>query len=412
MKCPDGRSRSNQKIWENFDLSRLKFLAGTCVMVASMVMRAAQPSLNPDSQLGFFTNVASRLLSAQMDVDLTQIQIYPTNQYTPAVHRLLQLAANIYEATSTNSYPAVFRPLFSRDVGGLGSNLFISSFTNVAFVTGPTDSQLAIPVEAAALAETNIPVINLPVNVYGIPWIIGVRKGLPNFNKFDMESAFQLARKLQVTRPSTNSPISDYQYNQMFLLSLTNQLGVECWNSYRNDFTDPVAIYVTDSQSVMLTNDEGLNTGTTMVFYGSLHIPGGTNGSWPGYNPWVNPIGALASFQIPLNTATTVLPHSVYRFNIRGLPYLSTDLMLPYETNVEIAGNLYPQPHWSLTTSNDVRVVIMDTATSHYHIIDYVQLVGPDSDRDLTAEIISSYDFPADAAEASGTELWNTNLNF
>ena len=45
--------------------------------------------------------------------------------------------------------------------------------------------------EAAALAETNIPVIDLPVNVYGIPWIIGARKGLPNLNKLDVESAFQ-----------------------------------------------------------------------------------------------------------------------------------------------------------------------------------------------------------------------------
>ena len=167
-----------------------------------------------------------------MDVDLTHIQVYPTNQYTPAVHRLLQVAANIYEATSTNPYPTVFRPLFSRDASGLGSILFISGFTNVDSVTGSTDSQLALPMEAAALAETNIPVIDLPVNVYGIPWIIGARKGLPNFNKLDVESAFQLARKLQVTRPSTNSPITDYQFNQMFLLSLTNQVGVECWNSY------------------------------------------------------------------------------------------------------------------------------------------------------------------------------------
>ena len=70
-----------------------------------------------------------------MDVDLTHIQVYPTNQYTPAVHRLLQVAANIYEATSTNPYPTVFRPLFSRDAGGLGSNLFISGFTNVDSVS-------------------------------------------------------------------------------------------------------------------------------------------------------------------------------------------------------------------------------------------------------------------------------------
>ena len=32
---------------------------------------------------------------------VTNIPIYPVNYYTPAVHRLLQLAANIYDA-STN----------------------------------------------------------------------------------------------------------------------------------------------------------------------------------------------------------------------------------------------------------------------------------------------------------------------
>lgn len=414
MTCPAGRSRLNQKTCGHLQLGRLKFLVGTCVLVASVAMTAGQSGLNTANPLGFFTNVASRLLSAQMNIDLTSIQIYPTNQYTPAVHRLIQLAANIYEATSTNPYPTVFRPIFSRDAGGLGSNLFISGFTNVDSVTGPTDDQLALPVEAAVLAGTNIPVINLPVNVYGIPWIIGARKGLPNFNQLDMESAFQLVRKIQVTRQSTNDSYlgnpSHYQFDQMFDLSLSNQVGVECWNSYTNGFTDPVVIYVTDTQSVTLTNDEGLNTATTTLLSGWLQISGGTNGAWPGYNVLVNPLGALASFQIPLNTTATVIPQSVYRFNVGGLPYLTSNLMLPYETNVEISGNLYPQPRWSLGTSNDVRVIIMDTAISPYHILDYVQLAGPDSSRDLTGEIISNYDVPINSLQASGNELWNTNF--
>jgi hypothetical protein len=375
--------------------------------MATMAIATATPNLNTESPLGFFTNVVSQLLSAQLNLDATWIQIYPTNQYTPAVHRLLQLAANVYEATSINSYPSVFRPLFSRDAGGLGTNLFISGFTNVASVTGPTDSQLAIPIEVADLAETNVPVVNLPVNVYGIPWIIGARKGLPNFNEFAMESAFQLTRKLQVTRPSTNSPIIDYQYNQMFNLSLTNQLGVECWNSYTNDFTDSVAVYVTDNQTVTLTNDEGFSANIGTMVSGSLQIPNGTSGVWPGYNPTVNPFLALASFQIPLNASVALVPLSIYRFNMGGIPYLTSNLTLPFETNVIINGNLYPQPHWWLTTSNDLQVIIMDTAVSPYRIIDYVQLGGPDSSRDLTSEIISDYDT---ATGPSGNDLWDTNF--
>ena len=78
------------------------------------------------------------------------------------------------------------------------------------------------------------------MNVYGVPWIIGAKKGFPNFNKFNLQSAFQLTRKLQVTRQSTNDTYADnpdhYNFNQMFNLSLSNQLGVECWNSYTNGY--------------------------------------------------------------------------------------------------------------------------------------------------------------------------------
>lgn len=60
----------------------------------------------------FFNTVAARLLSSELNMDLSAIPIYPTNQYTPAVHRLLQVTANIYDCTTTNYYPSVFRPLF------------------------------------------------------------------------------------------------------------------------------------------------------------------------------------------------------------------------------------------------------------------------------------------------------------
>jgi hypothetical protein len=415
MTSPDGQSRFNQKIWGHFHLRRLKFLVGAFVMATSVAMTAGQQSLNFASPLGFFTNVASRLLSAQMDVDLTHIQVYPTNQYTPAVHRLIQLAANVYEATLTNSYPSVFRPLFSRDAGGLGSNLFFSGFTNVDSVTGPTDNQLALPMEASALATTNIPVINMPVNVYGIPWIIGARKGLPNFNKFDMESAFQLTRKLQVTRQSTNDAYADnpgdYHFNQMFILSLSNQFGVECWNSYSQPFNDTVAIYVRDNLAhAVLTNEEGFSVDFP-VFPIAGFIEMTNQNVWPGYNPVTDPLGSLQSFQIPLFTNVVVLANSIYRFN-NGAPFLTTNLALPYEQDVTVNGQPYPQPHWSLIASNDVQVFMLDTTIVPNRVIDYVQLSGPNSVRDLTSETISNYDVPVNSAQASGSELWNTNLYY
>src|SRR5579859_3984844 len=399
MTSPDGQSRLNQKTWGHFLPDCFKFLLCLCALMATFTKAAGQSNLDTTYPLGFFTNVASHLLSARMNIDLSHFQIYPTNQYTPAVHRLLQLAANIYEATSTDAYPSVFRPVFVND----GTNICITGYEQVTSITNTADPQLALPVNITSLPAG----ISTNMNVYGIPWIIGARKGFPNFNEFAMESAFQLTRQLQVTRPDTNAPISSYQYNQKFLLSLTNQLGVECWNSYANDFTDPVTIYVTDNQTVTLTNDEGFSTNITTLVSGSLLVPNGTNSAWPGYNPTVDPLGFLASFQIPLNTSAIFLPLSIYRFNAGGSPYLTGNLALSFEANVVINGTGYPEPHWWLTTSNDLQVIIMDTAVSPYRIIDYVQLSGPNCSRDLSSEIISNYDIPP---SPSGNDLWDTNL--
>ena len=103
------------------------------------------------------------------------------------------------------------------------------------------------------------------MNVFGVPMIIGAKKGFPNFNQFYMESAFQLTRKLMVTRQSTNvpspppSPTSSFWgYSEMFNLSLSNHFGVECWNSYRSNYTRPIDIYVTNFLIMTLTNDENI----------------------------------------------------------------------------------------------------------------------------------------------------------
>ena len=40
----------------------------------------AGPKLDTSDPLGFFTNLASRLLQSELNLSLTRIQIYPTNQ--------------------------------------------------------------------------------------------------------------------------------------------------------------------------------------------------------------------------------------------------------------------------------------------------------------------------------------------
>ena len=146
-------------------------------------------------------------------------------------------------------------PVFSRDQNGLGTNVFISGYLYVSGVSGPSDPNFVSPIDIDDLAATNVQVVNLPVNVYGISWIIGAKKGFPNFNELAMDSAFQLTRKLLITRSSPAAMPSTYSNYQMFILNITNQIGVECWNSYTNSYPNPVTIYAVDSlRNIVLTN--------------------------------------------------------------------------------------------------------------------------------------------------------------
>jgi hypothetical protein len=394
----------------------------------------------PWQPLGFFTNAADRLLKAYTaqwatgyytNLDgsyqptnsnpafvatfnvtapfgVTDIPVWVSNRfvYTPAVNRLLQLAANMYDATTSNlgmngnrDYPSVFRPLFSRDanslgIAGLGTNLFITGYTNVTSFAG---QNFTLPIDVSDLAATNIPVVNLPVNVYGVPWIVGAKKGFPNFNELAMDTAFQITRKVEVTRSSTNALPNTYSYYQMFILSLTNQVGVECWNSYTNSYTNGVMIYVYDDlKNIVLTNDEGFRANLSNVLSTAYPVT-----AWPGFTPGVQ---TGPSFQIPLDTAVMTISNSIYRFNRNGIPYLAPDLNETYETNV----TGYPQPHWGLTVANDLWVVMVDGSK----IIDYVEFSGPNSLRDLTGEIIANYDKnPDGSAGVGGNDLWDTHLN-
>ncbi len=362
---------------------------------------------------------------------ITNIPVWVSNRfvYTPAVNRLLQLAANIYDATTTNHYPTVFRPLFSRDQNGLGTNLFVSGYTNVppassaAFTTntGP----FILPVNSWDLANPADypgPILNAPENVYGVPWIIGAKKGFPNFNEFYMESTFRLTRKLIVTRSDTNVTLSTtFKYDEMFDLSLNNEFGVECWNSYRTNYTGPLNIYVTDDLKMTLANDENNFSYTTNLFAaGLLQFPNSAYNVWPGYTNSISPLLSAGSFQIPFATNFAARPDSLYRFNTppdveeggHVGPYLTTNQALPFEPNIANAGfGPYPQPHWTLTTTNNLRVIIVDTTDpSNWRVIDYVQLGGPYSTRDLTSEIVRGYDTVGAGIDTGYNNQWDTNV--
>lgn len=371
---------------------------------------------------GSFTNISTAVnpvlnpTNMPMPFGITNIPVYVNGQfvYTPAVQRVLQLAANIYDATTNNStqttpdYPSVFRPIFEHDRFG---NLFIVGYTNIssAFglntVNGMADPQLALPYDVDARYVTNFPP-NVPItdangyiNVYGVPWIIGAKKGFPNFNEFSMQGVVQVTRKLELTRPTLTALPSEITTNQMYIFSISNVCGVECWNSYSGNYTtvqpNGVQIAAQDYLSIALTNDYLNNN---IVFNGynpSYSQVNSTNFTfWPGTSqPWArNPSPNFPisnSFVIPLFT-------NVIMFT--NLTYVYRDNRFEDTTNFPDTG-IRPLPPFGLLTTNRLRVVMLDGN----HVIDYVQFAGPDSSRNLNAEL-------ADVDPTGLKGLWNTNL--
>jgi hypothetical protein len=370
-----------------------------------------------------FTNTFGTIITNNFGITNIPVWVDGRFVYTPAIQRVLQLAANIYDATTNNNtaalgtnFPSVFRPTFWVTNENGYTDVYIDGYEQVVSVTGTNDLQLALPVDITDLL-LGASIVNYPngVNVYGVPWIIGAKKGFPNFNEFSMLTLVGIDRKLEITRPSFDASLSLYSTNQMYILSISNSLGVECWNSYAtNYFPSPggLTIVARDNLSMTLSN---MDNGTTPAFWSAapnpanfplnnaVTIPAGPPG-WPGTVPWTitsaRPNPNSGSFDIPLMANATFLTNSIY-------VYPPADSFTPADSDavndyVDLGTPALPQ--FDLVITNRLQVFMLDGN----HVIDYVQFVGPDSSTNLNAIIA---DVPAPPHDSSDAGLWNTNLD-
>ncbi len=341
-------------------------------------VRAASP-LNPADPIGFFTNLASRLLKMEMNLELNHLQIYPTNQYTPAVHRLLQVSANIYEAT-TNRFnddyphlPTLFRPRFANENG----TVFITGYveeSNSAFL-GNRLSDLFHP-SASQIQPDDL--------VLGIPVVIGAKKGLPNFNEFSMETVLQITRKLELVKSAAGGGNMINQTNQLFVIGISNICGAEFWNSYRSNYNRPVEITVTNFWRLGLTNDYEFVHTSNWTAFGSYQ----TN-LWLGWNPANK---RDASLLVPMVTNHIVLPNLAYRFGSQTFDARLSNFERP---------SGYAFPRWGIAITNRVVAYAKDAASGR--LIDYVQLNGMVAYQDLSLHLAQ----PHNALGFAG--VWATN---
>jgi hypothetical protein len=239
----------------------------------------AQAALPWDAPEAFFAQVADGLLAQQLGVRLTNIQIAPANQYDAAVHRLLQVTANVFDATSTNAFPSVFRPRFATN----GGAVFLAGFTH--------DNR------ASTLPDW------LASNPYRVPLVIAARKGFPAFNEFVLRTDVVTQRKLQLTRSSNEPGTIPNGTNQMYTLTLSNFFGVEAWNPYEAPYPRALILSVSNFTRVTLTNQFGVQASHE---FATLAVSNVSAHSWTG--------GVYAGFRLPLATNVASLTNVAYRF--------------------------------------------------------------------------------------------------
>jgi hypothetical protein len=380
---------------------------------------------------------------------ISDIPVYVSNTfvYTPAVNRLLQLAANLYDATTTNYYPSVFRPLFTVTNQNGWVNVYITGYTNVVGVNGTGDGQLTPPIDLVTLLTTNGTYINAPINVYGVPWIIGAKKGFPNFNEAMTEDMVGITRRLQFVRdisnPSSTQPPPILQTNQMYMFSVNSDGGLDFWNSYSGGFTNlgyPVVVDYRLISWATLTNsdtyqyasgyvpqDPVLTNAPSMGFSASNSIT--FNTGWPGTGsqPWRGGQPNSSSFYIPLNfTNFLYMSNAVYRTSAASIAQgtlppnfpsgpaliwtnyfnLAGDAMTAvFETNLPHGnqpGDCFYVPQWGLLTTNQLQVYILaeDPSGTYYHVVDYVHL-----------EQSSVNNLNNDIFVDDNEGIWNTNAS-
>ncbi len=348
----------------------------------------------------FFTNAGNLLLQRQFgsDVSIQRIPIWPTNYYGASAHRMLQVAANIYDAMTngvvlragtTNLYaPSVFRPLFGHE----STNIFITGY---AEVTNNVDQVWNFPWIDLSDANRRQLIYNgqTNVNVIGVNWVIGAKKGFPNFNEYYLQTSVQVSRRLQVQKANRAAePI----FRPGYEIGVSNFFGLEAWNSYLQAFPREVQMRITNQSDYVLRNGTNLQTAPLKpVNQPFTRLLSGLNsnitaGSW-----------TSERYLVPLNTQITIVTNSQFFF--KPSPYLGrpADTNFAWET---VPG--FPVPDLKLYVTNRIQYVLIDQESRR--VLDFVSLDSLQGSIDITRHLIGRTNLFQDATNREGS-FWLTN---
>jgi hypothetical protein len=367
----------------------------------------------------YFTNEALNLKPLQYrqvanppvqhDISITNIQIYhvpytndaflayriSTNEYLPAVHRILQLAANIFD-NMTNAgpnepyYPSVFRPIFVKT----STNVYIS-----AFVSDPVANTFPVDWVTAEDFFFNRPRVlqGDRINIFGQPVIIGAKKGWPTFNEMSLETYVNVGRKLEVVKnPAQNSNVL-IETNQLYTVGISNVFALEAWNSFAKAMNRRIEVRAMIRTGVALESPPNAAGVVTQYFGPKTITSTPTNlpyivNNWPGSGkPWQQREASIppnpdlnlyqpSDFRLPIHHQFTLFTN----MDFTGIPpfyFNSPDVVLP----TFVKGFAIPQ--FRLNMTNDMfyyAVALNVDGSGNGRIIDLVSLEKVVSHIDIT----------------------------
>ena len=339
-------------------------------------------------------------------LSITNIPIYPTNYYNVALHRLLQVAANLYEANATNPMlgsgpspsgssalypPTIYRPIFRRASSG---GIVIAGYQE--------DDGLRIDEDnfwwtIQDLAEGRVvpsdpPDPSAPIYVYGVPPIVAARKGFPSLNEIAILSTVDVARKLLITKTradeNLDEGIKQTQLRVMPLVTATNIFAVEMINAYTSAYPRNLRLTVAGRVQSFMRAGNGIALTQSVSFKQFA-----TNLA----NSWRGGLYTNAALRVPLMLTNVLTAWATFGTN--GV----------LDTNVQNralfgAQGEFAAPRWTFRTTNLFRLVLYDTEAKR--VVDVVSLNRLETPSfDVTPAAIKRV-LPGVLGE-----MWLTNIN-
>ncbi len=404
------------------------FLAAADAMLKASIERKVMPvypgnTFNPSfagqPALYLVTNSVIGDTIVRPDISITNILVYyqtngvhyPGNsEYTASIHRILQVAANIWD-NMTNRWsaddpagihdPTVFRPVLAKITNGFIIRGFLE-VTNANLLSDNRVQWAELTTNFYNSARGNFRYENYLF--YGLPFVFGAKKGHPNFNEFSVETVAGITRKLELRKANKDSLVA-VDTNVAHLVSLDNYFGIEAWNSYMNDYRREVAINADIISTIVLSN----RIGSSNYFVARAVVRTATNNflvrDWKGVDPDISAF-KRGNYQIPVQLRYSLLTNALWVPNANGTGVFTNGLPNQFL-------DLHDAPNLILHTTNRVRYWVRDTRTGR--LLDFVNLDKLVTSVDLGTLLLSqdagsvaNMQFTDGVPNIDGN-LWNSN---